>query len=208
MAKRQTDIEKAKLTVEHQNTKTIVEPKPYSFFTNLSNHNNYFSPLPNQTSIETSEDNDSIIFPSINRYQYCKKCRADIDSSYLILIQDNFKKETTLQRNYSYKINYNKNSSDVLSGSLELVPPHSEGTSEVFFGKKINLAVPIQKNVKPQVVVNKQNNITNNKTSKIILPITKSNINTNQTMLPKHITTPKLIRTLTEVGAFTKIQRD
>ncbi|XP_063700420.1 general transcriptional corepressor trfA [Culicoides brevitarsis] len=56
------------------------ENKIYTYFTNSAKIDKQLS---NSSSSSSSTADDLLVLPHINRYQYCKKCRYDIDDSFL-----------------------------------------------------------------------------------------------------------------------------
>lgn len=57
------------------------DDKVYSYFSNSAKYNS-------SGSSSSSSDGDLLVLPNIDRFQYCKKCRTDIDQSYLNFMQD------------------------------------------------------------------------------------------------------------------------
>lgn len=240
--RRRRSIEKAKLLVKLDNQKHMTEipkedsivnsnaqqfslpKKPYSFFTNSSKHSTSNSNSNDLASKEASTDDDLIVLPDINRYQYCKKCRSDIDSSYFSLLSDDNKKplmpnklvdKNETQQNLKLNNKHEKFCSDCSEScrklkNYETVPHHSDNDgniSDVVFGKKIDLVAPIKTpNLRyesqrlPKMVVNEQNTFK----PIIFLPASKKMISTKKTMLPQRKIIPKPVQTFTEVGAFSK----
>lgn len=241
--KRRKSVEKAKLRLKlnkpdessefsldnvvknQESTETSLKhvPKPYSFFSNSSRHSTSTTQSKVNNSVtNVSTDDDLIILPDINRYQYCKKCRSDIDASYFSLINngtdqnqlqvpngkmirddDNrfIKKFENICSNCSENCRKTKNS--------KCLGSHSDdgNISEVVFGRKIDLSAPVKTQKPrfdsqrlPKMVTNDQNTFK----PIIFMPSHKKLVGVKKTMLPQRKVTSKPIQTFTEIGAFTK----